>query len=132
MTLGHTAGQEPHAAVSAPRGHDASNPRIGERGRELAFPSRIVAGEVSRAAQEAGIPRDVVPLGEDPETGVEGLAIQGSGGRDDGDAIAGRERRRLDEARPRFHAGSLAIARCPRALLSPAILLQGRRRALLD
>ncbi len=104
----------------------ALDPWIGERRRELAFPAPIVAGEVSRAAQQAWIPRDVVPLGEDPETGVEALAIEGSGRRHDGHAIAGREPRGLDEARRARSRRPLGIDHA-HAGSSPAIVLQVRR-----
>ena len=66
----------------------ASNAGIGERGRELPAAPRVVAGEVPGAAQEARLPRHVVPRGQDPEAGLEALAIERARRRDDGDAIA--------------------------------------------
>src|SRR5437016_1644465 len=81
--------------AAAPRRDDRAHVRI-ERPPELADPPRIGPGEVPRAGEERAPVRHAIPLFEPSDPGESRLAIEGPRRGDDGDPIAGPERRGED------------------------------------
>jgi len=64
---------------------------------EFGEPPWVIAGEIAVSLKNSAVVLELVALAEEGGTGVEGCAIEGACGCDDGDGVAGAKRTRLME-----------------------------------
>jgi hypothetical protein len=77
--------QQPHRAVAAPGAENRSFRAVRQEFVQLRESALIGACQVAVSLKDAGVVLNAVAFGDDGNPRFKGFAIEGSGGRDDGD-----------------------------------------------
>ena len=83
--------QQARRAVTAASREHSGDSRVAKSRIQLVQAALIGAGQVSVFLEDPRIVLDAVAIGDDGKTGLKGLAVEGAGGRYDGDRIAGAQ-----------------------------------------